>query len=155
MEITNEKIFSKIERNRRIVMLLLVLIVALAFIIKNIPVWAIISVSVFALAAILYFIRQWIYKLAYFSFKQEGDLLVFKNYITGDFSFKRIKIAIPAASFWSYTYRVKGLKHELILKEEISDRVATYLPVSLSLLAEPQKQALFKILDSLAIGNEQ
>lgn len=89
---------------------------------------------------------------AYFAFEQVGDVLIFKYYATGNFSFKRMKISVSQTDYAGCKTQqlFGGLRKELVIYEWMNDKKAAYLPLSISLLTASQQQSLINTLQQFA-----
>ncbi|MDR1054797.1 MAG: hypothetical protein LBL90_03015 [Prevotellaceae bacterium] len=150
--ISNEAKFKSTELLRRLLMLLTAAAIAvLAYFnaaLKLVHVYLLSGVIVLSLAVLIYHAVK---GFAFFSFEEVGDVLIFKYYSTGNFSFKRMKISISHADFAGYKIERSfyKLRKTLVLYEWLNNRKAAYPPLSISFLPVGQQNKLFAVLQKL------
>ena len=143
--INNENKFKSLEQLRRLLIFLSAVgIVAWAYWGTSLPAalqYLSVAVIVITLLLIVY---HAIVGFAFFMFEEVGDVLIFKYYKTGDFSFKRMKISVSHADFAGFELRKSffNMRNELIIHEVINGRKATYPPLNISSLSAQQQKEL-------------
>lgn len=143
--IDNEKHFKSIERIRRyLIFLSAVAIAVLAYWNTTLPVsimYPAIALIVITIIIIFYYAIR---GFAYFAFENIGDVLIFKYYSTGNFSFKRMKISVSRMDFAGYEIcnSLSNLRTDLVIFEWMNDRKAAYPPLNISALSAKQKTHL-------------
>jgi len=153
MMITNEKKFKSVEHMRRLLILLsAVAIAVLAYWNTSLsPVLFYLTIGII-LFTLLMVAWHFLKGLAFFSFEEVGDILIFRYYSTGNFNFARMQISISHTDFAGFKLENKifNLRKNLILYEKINNRKASYSPLNISSLSLSQQKELVDKLHKLS-----
>lgn len=150
--VTNEIKFKSIELLRRLLLLLSAAsIVLLAYLNVDLSfTYAVIATAIIIITSIVLFYHALV-GFAFFSFEQVGDVLLFKSYTTGNFTFKRIKISVSKADFAGFSVKKSffSFNKKLIIYEWIKGRKASYPSLSISFLSPEQRTQLIDLLNKV------
>ena len=111
--------------------------------------------SIIAVSYILFLIYEWKLDYHYVYFSEENQRLIFRFFSIGYFNRKKNVLEFPAENFVGYDIRddLFGLKHNLVLKVKVKDKIAPYPQIVLSLLTKKEYSELINYLDKVLERN--
>lgn len=150
----NRDIVVKLNKRRYIALLLFLVAMAVLVLpdVLNDVIWGIKKTTLIIEVVILYIgyiVFAYILNYNFFSYKDEGNKLVFRYVSLRPFDNKKQAIEIPKKDFRGYKISKSffNLKEYLVLKIETKKGVASFPPISITSLSEKQKAMLIQSLN--------